>query len=545
MTSSQYYHPPFVTAPDQTQYRLMSTEGITSDTFKGRAILLVDPKIITHLMTRAFTDMSHLFRKDHLEGFHKILQDPEASDNDRYVADELLRNAVIASQRVFPSCQDTGTAIVMGWKGSGVWVEGKGDYPDQEAITRGVFRAYQDGNLRFSQMAPLSMYEEKNTGSNLPVDIKIYASHKEEYQFLTIAKGGGSANKTFLFQKTRALLNQKNMTDFLTTVLKSLGTAACPPYHLAVVIGGLSAEQNLQTVKLASCRYYDSLPWQGNQHGQAFRCQELEKQIAHIAYHSDIGAQFGGKYFLHSVRALRLPRHAASLVVGIGVSCSADRQVLAKITRDGTFIEDLEEDPSQYLPQNRSLANGGVTINLERPMAEILQTLSQYPVGTRFMLSGPLVVARDMAHALICQKFTESKELPSYFKDHPIYYAGPAKTPQGFPSGSFGPTTSQRMDSYVPLLQKEGASLVMLGKGNRSQMVVDSCQRHHGFYLGSIGGPAARLAKDCIIFKEVLDYQELGMEAVWRIIVKDFPAFLITNNQGHDFFLNRGSLAVE
>lgn len=533
-----YYHSPFVRS-DNTSYRQVSDQGITTTKVGQISLLEIHSSVIEQLMATAFSDMSHLFRKDHLEGLRKILKDPDSSDNDRYVAEELLRNAVISSERVFPSCQDTGTAIVLGWKGENVRLKHpypNPDHPDKEAISRGIYRTYQQDNLRYSQMAPLSLYREKNTKTNLPAQIKIQAEPGDQYRFLCIAKGGGSANKTFLYQKSRAILHPTKLREFLGNALRSLGTAACPPYHLAVVVGGLSAEQNLETVKLASTRFYDSLPAEGNLHGQAFRCHELEREIIQIAQQSGIGAQFGGKHFLHSVRALRLPRHAASLVVGIGVSCSADRQILAKINADGCFIENLEPDPTQYLPQNLKTSGQGIAINLDQSMKDILATLHQHSVGTRFMLSGTLIVARDVAHALIVDHWEKTGEIPEYFKNHPIYYAGPAKTPQGFASGSFGPTTSQRMDPYVTTLQKQGASLVMLGKGNRTKAVAESCARHHGFYLGSIGGPAARLGRDCIVKKEIVDHKELGMEAVWKIEVKDFPAFMITDNKGNDFF---------
>ncbi|MCY4443720.1 MAG: FumA C-terminus/TtdB family hydratase beta subunit [Proteobacteria bacterium] len=526
--------------------------GIVTESALGVNIVKVSQQAIEQLVARCFYDMSHLFRRDHLEGWAGILQDPQASDNDRYVATQLLRNAVIASQRLFPSCQDTGTAIILAWKGEQVWVErtkgeaGKENRDVQkEAISAGVYATYTSKNLRYSQMLPLSMYKEVNSGSNLPAQIEISAVPGDSYRFLCIAKGGGSANKSFLYQKTRALLNKENMNAFLRESLLSLGTAACPPYHLAVVVGGLSSEQNLHVLKLATCRYYDYLPTEGNVYGQAFRDTELEEDIVKIAQDIGIGAQFGGKYFIQSVRVIRLPRHAASLVVGMGVSCSADRQILGKITSEGVFVEQLESDPSKYLPQNsgsqRSSHDQGLSsdidIDLSDSMENTLATLSSYEVGRRVMLHGPMVVARDAAHARLLENHRCSGKIPEYFKRYPVYYAGPAKTPPGYASGSFGPTTSQRMDSYVPIFQKAGASMVMLGKGNRSRSVVQSCAEHGGFYLGSIGGPAAILGKHCIKKVEVLDFEDLGMEAVWKIEVKNFPAFIITDDKGHDFFL--------
>lgn len=543
---NQFYHKPFASS-HQPSTRLVCRTGVRQRTVGGRRIVEVDAGVIEQLIATAFSDMSHLFRRDHLMGLSHVVQDPESSQNDRFVALELLKNAVISSQRVFPSCQDTGTAIIIAQKGEQIWLQHDYvhfDHPDKEAISRGVYQAYQNHNLRYSQMAPLSLYEERNTKTNLPAQIKITAEPGDEYRFLCIAKGGGSANKTFLYQKSRALLKPDKLKEFFTETLKSLGTAACPPYHLAVVVGGLSAEHNLETVKIASTRFYDDLPHQGNEHGIAFRCRELEKEIITIAQSLGIGAQFGGKHFIHSVRALRLPRHAASLVVGIGVSCSADRQILAKINSEGCFIENLETDPSQFLPQNM-ISQAGIALNLDAPIITTLSTLNQYPVGTRFMLSGTLIVARDVAHALITETFQHTHKIPQYFKDYPVYYAGPAKTPQGHVSGSFGPTTSQRMDPYVPILQRQGASLIMLGKGNRSQLVTDSCKNYNGFYLGSIGGPAARLGRDCIIKKQPLDYEHLGMEAVWKITVKDFPAFMITDNKGNDFFQKMGASPEE
>ena len=542
MSASVLYQPLFQKGEDRTPYRLLSSEGVKwQDLGAEGGVLKVEGSCIEQLISQAFDDMSHLFRQDHLEGWSRILKDEKASENDRYVAYELLRNAVIASQRVFPSCQDTGTAIVMGWKGERVWVNRPTGSvavdQEREAITRGVWSTYQKKNLRYSQLAPLSMYKEVNTGSNLPAQIQIAAVPGDEYRFLCIAKGGGSANKTFLYQKTRALLKPELMHAFVKEALVSLGTAACPPYHLAVVVGGFSAEYNLHTVKLASCRYYEDLPTSGNPQGRAFRDSILEQEIMALSRETGIGAQFGGENFVQSVRVIRLPRHGASLVVGLGVSCSADRQILGKITRGGVFLEQLEEDPARYL-QSETVEGEGVRVDLERPMKEILATLDAYPVGTRVMLNGTMTVARDVAHARLSELLEKTGKLPEYMLRYPVYYAGPAKTPQGYASGSFGPTTSQRMDSYVPAFQKAGGSLIMLGKGNRHRKVVDSCQKYGGFYLGSIGGPAARLGRDCIREVKVIDYKDLGMEAVWQIKVQDFPAFIITDNKGGDFFLN-------
>lgn len=536
------YEPLFQKGPDTTPYRHLGSDGVKWEEMgEGQGILRVDGACLELLISQAFDDMSHLFRRDHLESWGRILQDATASENDRYVAHELLRNAVIASQKVFPSCQDTGTAIIIGWKGEQVWINRSGRQEvgwdeEREALSRGVFETYRKRNLRYSQLAPLSMYEEVNTGSNLPAQIQISAVPGAEYRFLCIAKGGGSANKTFLYQKTRALLKREHMHSFLSEALVSLGTAACPPYHLAVVVGGLSAEHNLHTLKLASCRYYEDLPTSGNARGRAFRDAALESEIMQLAKETGIGAQFGGEHFVHSVRVIRLPRHGASLAVGVGVSCSADRQILGKINRRGIFIEQLEEDPARFL-QSAGAEAPGVQVDLEQPISEILSTLDAYPVGTRVMLRGTMIVARDVAHARLAELLERTGQLPEYMIRYPVYYAGPAKTPEGYASGSFGPTSSQRMDPYVPMFQKAGASLVMLGKGNRSRKVVQSCKDHGGFYLGSIGGPAARLGRDCITSVKVIDYPQLGMEAVWQITVKDFPAFIITDNKGSDFFL--------
>ncbi|MFQ5766340.1 MAG: fumarate hydratase, partial [Rhodospirillales bacterium] len=489
---------------------------------------------LTQLATEAFRDISHLLRSSHLEQLAKILDDPEASDNDRFVAMDLLKNANIAAGGVLPMCQDTGTAIVMGKKGGNVWTGGG----DEAALAQGVLRTYTETNLRYSQVAPLDLFTEKNTGTNLPAQIEIYADEGDAYKFLFIAKGGGSANKTFLYQETKALLNPESLTKFLDEKIRTLGTAACPPYHLAVVIGGTSAEFNLKTVKLASCRYLDTLPTEGNEFGQAFRDPEWEEKVHELTRNMGIGAQFGGKYFCHDVRVIRLPRHGASCPVGIGVSCSADRQALAKITADGVFLEQLETNPAKYLPDVTDQHLGGdvVTIDLNRPMPEILADLSKHPVKTRLSLNGPIIVARDIAHAKLKERLDSGEGLPQYFKDHGVYYAGPAKTPKGYASGSFGPTTAGRMDSYVDQFQAAGGSMIMLAKGNRSKVVTEACKKHGGFYLGSIGGPAARLAQDCIKKVDPVEYEELGMEAVWKIEVEDFPAFIVVDDKGNDFF---------
>ncbi|MBF0276825.1 MAG: fumarate hydratase [SAR324 cluster bacterium] len=529
-----YYQPIFEKMPDTTKYRKITGEYVTVKQFENQDILIVDKQGLELLSKEAFDDISHLFRSAHLEKLSNILKDSEASANDKFVALELLKNAVISAERVFPSCQDTGTAIVLGKKGENVIT--KGD--DEEAISKGVFDAYQERNLRFSQLAPLSMYEEKNTGSNLPVQIDLLANKGSHYEFLFIAKGGGSANKSYLYQKTKSLLNPASMEEFVKEALTSLGTAACPPYHLALVIGGTSAETTLKTVKLASCGYYDNLPDTGNNHGRAFRDKELEEKVEQWARKGGIGAQFGGKYFVHDVKVIRLPRHGASCPVGIGVSCSADRQIKAKITGEGIFLEELETNPARFLPVNlhELEEEDAVVIDLNKPMDEIRKTLSGLEVSTRIMLNGPLVVARDIAHAKLKERLDRGEGLPEYFKEYPVYYAGPAKTPKGHASGSFGPTTSQRMDPYVPIFQKEGGSMVMLGKGNRTPVVTKSCQQYGGFYLGSIGGPAARLGKDCIKKVEIQEFEELGMEAIWKIEVENFPAFIICDDKGNDFF---------
>jgi fumarate hydratase, class I len=534
--STFQYQPLFEPIEDKTQYRKLPLPGVEVRSLGGVEFLNVPPEVLGKLCEEAFDDVSHLLRSSHLEKLGHILKDPEASDNDRFVARELLKNSVIAAERVFPTCQDTGTALVMGKKGERVLTGGG----DAEALSRGIYDTYKKRNLRYSQLAPLSTYEEKNTGTNLPAQIEIYAEPGMKYELLFIAKGGGSANKSYLYQKTKSVLNPASMEAFVKEIISSLGTAACPPYHLAIVIGGTSAEMVLKTVKLASCGYYDGLVTSGNAQGRGFRDVEMEKLVEKWATETRIGAQFGGKYFVHDVRVIRLPRHGASCPIGIGVSCSADRQIKAKITKDGVYLEQLETDPARFLPSGKDAEGQAVSLDLNRPMKEILATLDKLPVATRVMLNGPLIVARDIAHAKLLERMQSGKGLPDYFKQYPVYYAGPAKTPEGHASGSFGPTTSQRMDPYVPLFQKEGGSLVMLGKGNRTKEVTDSCKRHGGFYLGSIGGPAARLGRDCITKVEVHEYPELGMEAVWKIEVKDFPAFVIVDNKGNDFFGGRG-----
>ncbi len=524
----------FELGEDTTPYRKLAGDFVSRVRADGREILRVDPEGLARLATAAFDDVAHLLRPGHLAQLRKILDDPEASANDRFVALELLTNANIAAGRVLPGCQDTGTAIVIGHKGENVWTGGG----DAEALSKGIFTAYQQRNLRYSQLAPLDMYREKNTGTNLPAQIEIYAELGDEYHLLFLAKGGGSANKTFLYQETKALLNPDSLLRFVAEKIRTLGTSACPPYHLALVVGGLSAELTLKTVKLASARYLDSLPTSGNEGGRAFRDPALEAQVLRLCNETGIGAQFGGKYFAHDVRVIRLPRHGASCPVGLGVSCSADRQILAKITRDGIFLEQLEENPARYLPDvdANALAGDVVRVDLRRPMREILAQLSRYPVATRLSLSGPLIVARDIAHAKLKERLDAGEDLPQYFKDHMIYYAGPAKRPEGRASGSFGPTTAGRMDSYVDLFQSRGGSLVMLAKGNRSKPVREACAKHGGFYLGSIGGPAARLADHSIRRVEVQEYEELGMEAIWRIEVEDFPAFIVIDDKGNDFY---------
>ncbi|BDW96859.1 fumarate hydratase class I [Thalassospira tepidiphila] len=532
------YKPMFEQGKDTTPYRKIGDEGVSTVDVNGETYLKVEPEAIEKLTLQAFFDCSHLLRPGHLEQLRKILDDEEATANDKFVAMDLLKNASIASGGVLPMCQDTGTAIVMGKRGGKVITDGS----DEEALSKGIWQAYQKHNLRFSQVSPKNMFEEKNTGSNLPAQIDLYATKGDEYKFMFMAKGGGSANKTFLFQQTKALLNPESLRKFLDEKIRTLGTSACPPYHLAVVIGGTSAEACLKTVKMASARYYDNLPTEGGDHGQAYRDLEWEQKILEMTREMGIGAQFGGKYFCHDVRVIRLPRHGASCPVGLGVSCSADRQILGKITKDGIFIEDLEHDPAKYLPHvtDEHLDDEVVKVDLNRPMDEIRKQLSQYPVKTRLSLTGTVIVARDIAHAKIKERLDAGEEMPEYLKNHPVYYAGPAKTPEGMPSGSFGPTTAGRMDAYVEQFQAAGGSFVMLAKGNRSKAVKDACAKYGGFYLGSIGGPAARLAQDCIKKVDVHEYPELGMEAVWKIEVEDFPAFIVIDDKGNDFFAEFG-----
>ncbi|MEE9964466.1 MAG: fumarate hydratase [Propionicimonas sp.] len=534
---------------DATEYRLLTTEGVETLTGPdGRSFLKVAPEALELLAETAMHDIAHYLRPAHLRQLRTIMEDPEASDNDKFVAMDLLKNANIAAGGVLPMCQDTGTAIIMGKRGQQVLTEGT----DERPLSKGVFDAYTKLNLRYSMNAPLTMWEEKNTGNNLPAQIELYADtaagHENTYKFLFMAKGGGSANKSYLYQETKALLNPDSMMAFLDAKIRSLGTAACPPYHLAIVIGGTSAEYALKTAKYASAKYLDSLPTSGSMSAHGFRDVELEQQVLELTRNFGIGAQFGGKYFCHDVRVIRLPRHGASLPVAIAVSCSADRQCLGKITPEGVFIEQLEFDPAQYMPEmtDEQLAQhkaemaaeggGAVKIDLGRPMAEILAELSQYPVKTRLALTGTVIVGRDIAHAKIKERLDAGEEMPQYLKDHPIYYAGPAKTPEGYASGSFGPTTAGRMDSYVDQFQAAGGSMIMLAKGNRSQQVTDACAQHGGFYLGSIGGPAAVLAQHCIKKVELLEYPELGMEAIWKIEVEDFPAFIVVDDKGNDFF---------
>ena len=531
------YVDPLPLGPDTTPYRLVTTEGIRTIESGGRTFLEVDPEVLRLLTVEAIRDISHLLRPGHLAQLRTILDDPEASANDRFVALDLLKNANVAAGGVLPMCQDTGTAIVMGKRGQQILTQG----PDEAAISRGVFDAFALLNLRYSQMAPLTMWDERNTGTNLPAQIDIYADtkpgHELTYELLYMAKGGGSANKSFLYQETKALLNPKRFTEFLDTALRSLGTAACPPYHLAIVVGGTSAEQALKVAKYASARYLDSLPVHGSMDAHAFRDLEMEAEVLALTRGFGIGAQFGGKYFCHDVRVIRLPRHGASLPVAIAVSCSADRQALAKITSEGAFLEQLERDPAHYLPDIEHTDDEEVVrIDLTQPMSDIRRQLSALPVKTRVSLTGPLVVARDIAHARIKEMLDRGEAMPDYLRDHAVYYAGPAKTPEGYASGSFGPTTAGRMDAYVDEFQRAGGSLVMLAKGNRSPVVTQACRDHGGFYLGSIGGPAAILAQDNIRSIEVIDFAELGMEAVWKIDVVDFPAFVIVDDKGHDFF---------
>jgi len=536
-----YHHTPlFLLGPDETPYRKLEVGGVRVEKMMGKDMLIVECEAMRALSESAFTDINHLLRPTHLKQLRAILDDPEASANDKFVAYDFLKNANISAGGVLPMCQDTGTAIIMGKKGRLVLTEGL----DEAALAEGARDAYLKKNLRYSQLAPLSMFEEKNTRSNMPAQVEIYAEGEDAYKFLFIAKGGGSANKSFLFQATPSILTPDRMIAFLKEKVLTLGTAACPPYHLAIVIGGTSAELTMKTVKLASTHYYDTLPTKGSENGHAFRDLEMEKDVHGLTQSLGVGAQFGGKYFCHDVRVIRLPRHGASLPIGLGVSCSADRQALGKITEDGVFLEQLEEHPAQYLPDvdQEKLGGAVVKVDLRRPMKEILAQLSKYPVKTRLSLAGPMIVARDLAHAKLRARLEAGQGLPDYFKNHPIYYAGPAKTPQGYASGSFGPTTAGRMDSYIDQFQTAGGSMISLAKGNRSSQVREACHKHGGFYLASIGGAAANLAEHCIKKVEVQEYPELGMEAIWRIEVEDFPAFIVIDDKGNDFFkeLNLG-----
>ena len=530
------YQKPFELGKDETEYYLLTKDYVSVGDFEGTPVLKVEAEGLTAMANAAFRDVSFLLRRSHNEQVAKILSDPEASENDKYVALTFLRNAEVASKGKLPFCQDTGTAIVHGEKGQQVWT--KGGVCDEEALSLGVYKTYTEENLRYSQNAPLDMYKEVNTRCNLPAQIDIEATEGMEYRFLCITKGGGSANKTYLYQETKAILNPDTLVPFLVSKIKTLGTAACPPYHIAIVIGGTSAEKNLLTVKLASARYYDSLPTTGNEYGRAFRDVELEQKLLDEAHKIGLGAQFGGKYLAHDVRVIRLPRHGASCPVGLGVSCSADRNIKCKINKDGIWIEKLDDNPGSLIPEE--LRQGGegnaVRIDLNRPMAEVLKELSKYPVATRLSLNGTIIVGRDIAHAKLKERLDRGEDLPQYIKDHPIYYAGPAKTPAGMPCGSMGPTTAGRMDPYVELFQSHGGSMIMLAKGNRSQAVTDSCKKYGGFYLGSIGGPAAILAQNNIKSIECLEYPELGMEAIWKIEVQDFPAFILVDDKGNDFF---------
>ena len=529
-----FYQNPFPLAHDDTEYYLLSREHVSIAQFDGQDVLKVEPEALTLLAQQAFHDAAFMLRPSHQKQVAAILTDPDASENDKYVALQFLRNSEIAAKGVLPTCQDTGTAIIMGKKGQRVWTGGG----DEAALSQGVYNTYISDNLRYSQNAALDMYKEVNTGTNLPAQIDLYSVDGDEYKFLCIAKGGGSANKTYLYQETKALITPAKLKNYLVEKMRTLGTAACPPYHIAFVIGGTSAEVTLKTVKLASTRYYDGLPTEGNEHGQAFRDVKLEQELMTEAQNLGLGAQFGGKYFAHDIRVIRLPRHGASCPIGMGVSCSADRNIKAKINRDGIWIEKLEHNPAQYIPEElRQQGEGNaVSINLNQPMSEILAQLSAHPVSTRLSLNGTIIVARDIAHAKLKELIDNGEELPQYVKDHPIYYAGPAKTPEGYASGSLGPTTAGRMDSYVDLLQSHGASMVMLAKGNRSQQVTDACHKHGGFYLGSIGGPAAVLAQSSIKSLECVAYPELGMEAIWKIEVENFPAFILVDDKGNDFF---------
>ncbi|RSK70295.1 fumarate hydratase [Enterobacter huaxiensis] len=529
-----FYQNPFPLEHDDTEYYLLTKEHVSVAEFNGQEVLNVEPEALTLLAQQAFHDAAFMLRPSHQKQVAAILSDPQASENDKYVALQFLRNSEIAAKGVLPTCQDTGTAIIMGKKGQRVWTGGG----DEAALSQGVYNTYIEDNLRYSQNAALDMYKEVNTGTNLPAQIDLYSVDGDEYKFLCMAKGGGSANKTYLYQETKALITPAKLKNYLVEKMRTLGTAACPPYHIAFVIGGTSAEATLKTVKLASARYYDALPTEGNEHGQAFRDVQLEQELLQEAQNLGLGAQFGGKYFAHDIRVIRLPRHGASCPIGMGVSCSADRNIKAKINRDGIWIEKLEHNPGQYIPEALRQQGEGevVSINLDKPMSEILAQLSAHPVSTRLSLNGTIIVARDIAHAKLKELLDSGEPLPQYVKDHPIYYAGPAKTPEGYASGSLGPTTAGRMDSYVDLLQSHGASMIMLAKGNRSQQVTDACHKHGGFYLGSIGGPAAVLAQNSIKSLECVAYPELGMEAIWKIEVENFPAFILVDDKGNDFF---------
>ena len=533
-TKPFHYQEPFPMSKDTTEYYLLTKEHVSVTEFEGKEILKVSQEGLTLMAQQAFRDVEFLLRPEHQEQVAKILTDPESSDNDKFVALTFLRNSEISAKGILPFCQDTGTAIIMGKKGQQVWTDGN----DEEALSRGVYNTFVNENLRYSQNAALNMYDEVNTGCNLPAQIDLYAVQGAEYKFLCVAKGGGSANKTYLYQETKALLTPENLEKFLVEKMKSLGTAACPPYHVAFVIGGTSAEANLKTVKMASTKYYDNLPSEGNEYGQAFRDLDMEAKLKKASETLGLGAQFGGKYFAHDIRVVRLPRHGASCPVGMGVSCSADRNIKAKINKDGIWIEKMEDNPTRLIPESMREAGegGGVKIDLNRPMKEILAELTKYPVSTRLSLTGTIIVGRDIAHAKLKERIDRGEGLPRYIKDHPIYYAGPAKTPKGYASGSMGPTTAGRMDSYVDLLQSHGGSMIMLAKGNRSQQVTDACKKHGGFYLGSIGGPAAILAQNSIKSLECVEYPELGMEAIWKIEVEDFPAFILVDDKGNDFF---------
>ena len=536
-----FYQDPFQLGPDTTEYELITSEHVSLSEFEGKPVLKIAPEALTLLAAEAIKSINFTLRASHLAQVAAILDDPEASENDRMVALMLLKNAEIAAHGILPFCQDTGTATIIGKKGQQVWT----GCNDAEFLSHGIYQTYVQENLRYSQTAPLTMFEEVNTKTNLPAQIDLYAAEGDAYKFLFVSKGGGSANKTFLYQETKALLNPKRLKEFCREKMASLGTAACPPYHLAFVIGGTSAETCLKTVKMASTRYYDALPTSGNEHGQAFRDLELEKELLEIAREIGIGAQFGGKYFALDVRVIRLPRHGASCPVGIGVSCSADRQAKAKITQDGIFLEKLEKNPGRFIPEKyRGWKFKGVPIDLDLGMEETLKTLSKYPVTTALALTGTIIVARDIAHAKLKEILDDTGELPEYFRKYPVYYAGPAKTPAGLPSGSFGPTTAGRMDGYVDLFQAKGGSMVMLAKGNRSKQVTDACQKHGGFYLGSAGGPAALLAQEHIRSQEVVAFPELGMEAVWKITVENFPAFILVDNKGNDFFTSLNTCPV-